>query len=374
MPSDSPLVIARVQGTPVSVPVTVPTRISTRALAVRDYLIVRLETPDGQEGVGYTYLGTSGGRLARMLFDELIGPRLEGRDVNHDDGWWDELYREYLLIGRRGLVVRVLSAVDIAIWDLRSRAADAPLVAFLGGPERTTVPAYASGGYYRPGDPLDNIHAEMERYAAMGFTDFKIKVGGAALDEDVARVRAARATIGDQARLALDANNAWRTLEEASRFIERVEEYRPWWVEEPLSPDDIPGHRELAESSPVAIATGEIHATRWEFRDLLRPPACQIVQPDAGVLGGVTEWLRVAEMARAEGIPIAPHWNANVHVHLVAAVDGLCVEYFPLEEGIFNFEALVVDRLEVRDGALVLPRSHGHGIQFDPEAVARYAV
>jgi L-alanine-DL-glutamate epimerase-like enolase superfamily enzyme len=374
MPSASRLVIATVQGTPVSVPVTVPTRISTRALAARDYLIVRLGTPDGREGVGYTYLGTSGGRLAGMLLAELIGPRLEGCDVTRDDGWWEDLYREFLLIGRRGLVVRVLSAVDIAIWDLRSRAAEAPLARLLGAADRASVPAYASGGYYRPGDPLDNIRSEMERYAALGFTDFKIKVGGLTLDEDVARVREARATIGAQARLALDANNAWRTVEDASRFIERVEEYRPWWVEEPLSPDDIPGHRALAESSPIPIATGEIHATRWEFRDLLEPPACQIVQPDAGVLGGVTEWLRVAEMARAKGIPIAPHWNANVHVHLVAAVDGLCVEYFPLEEGIFNFEALVVDRLEVRDGALVLPRAPGHGIRFDPEAVARYAV
>jgi len=368
------MTITDAHGTAVSVPVTVPTRMSTRLLAVRDYLVVRLTTADGAEGVGYTYLGTTAAKLARSLLHELVAPRLVGRDVAEGDEWWDELYREFLLIGRRGLVLRVLSAIDIAVWDLRAQVAGQPLAEFLGGGGAELVPAYASGGYYHPGDPIENLRAEWDRYAALGFRDFKIKVGGAPLEDDIARVRAARDLVGDGGRLALDANNAWRTVEEASRFIERVAELDPWWLEEPLSPDDIPGHRILAETSPVPIATGEIHATRWEFRDIIGSRACAVVQPDVCVVGGIGEWLAVADMARASDIQVAPHWNANVHVHLVAAVGALCVEYFAPEEGIFNFESLVTERLQVRDGALVLPRTPGVGLVFDSPALERYSV
>lgn len=362
-----------VRGTAVSVPVTVPTRMSTRALTVRDYLVVSVRA-DEVEGVGYTYLGTSGAKLAQSLLHDLIAPRLLGRELTETGEWWDELYREFLLIGRRGLVLRVLSAIDIAVWDLRSRGAGVTLVQFLGGTSSDTVPAYASGGYYRPGDPIENVRTELDRYQGLGFRDFKIKVGGAALEEDVARVRAARNVIGDGARLALDANNAWHTVDDAERFIERVTEFDPWWLEEPLPPDDIPGHRILTEMGPIPIATGEIHATRWEFRDIISSRACSVVQPDVGVVGGIGEWLAVAGMAKEAGIPVAPHWNANVHAHLVAAVGALCVEYFAPEEGIFNFEALVTERVQVRDGALVLPSAPGVGLDFDPEALSRYAV
>ena len=365
--------ISSLDGTAVSVPITVPTRMSTRDLKARDYLVVSISADDAQ-GVGYTYLGTTGAKLAHSLLHDLIAPRLVGRDLTDTGEWWEELYREFLLIGRRGLVLRVLSAIDIAVWDLRSRAAGVPLVEFLGGASSYSVPAYASGGYYRPGDPIENVRAELGRYQELGFRDFKIKVGGAALDEDVARVRAARDAIGDGARLALDTNNAWPTVGDAERFIERVTEFDPWWLEEPLSPDDLPGHRILTERSPIPIATGEIHATHWELGDIISSRACSIVQPDVGVVGGIGEWLAVAGTAKEFGIPVAPHWNANVHVHLVAAVDALCVEYFALEEGIFNFETLITERLQVRDGALLLPGSPGVGLDFDPEALSRYAV
>lgn len=126
--------------------------------------------------------------------------------------------------------------------------------------------------------------------------------------------------------------------------------------------------------APEVIATGEIHATRSEFRDIIGSRACAVVQPDVCVVGGIGEWLAVAAMARASDIQVAPHWNANVHVHLVAAVDALCVEYFAPEEGIFNFESLVTERLQVRDGALVLPRTPGVGLAFDPQALERYSV
>jgi L-alanine-DL-glutamate epimerase-like enolase superfamily enzyme len=137
--------------------------------------------------------------------------------------------------------------------------------------------------------------------------------------------------IGDQSRLALDANNAWRYPHEALHFIRAVEDFDPWWIEEPLGPDDIQGHTEIRERTSVPIATGEIHSTRWDFRDLIERRAADILQPDAGVIGGVSEWMKVAHAAATFALPVAPHWNADVHVHLAGASDNcLTVEYFRL--------------------------------------------
>src|SRR5262249_42010565 len=210
-----------------------------------------------------------------------------------------------------------ISAVDIALWDLLGKTTGLPLYRLLGG-SRDTVPAYASGGYYRDEDPIQAITAEMERYVGLGFRDVKMKVGGAALEVDVARVRAARDVIGPLGRLALDANNAYRTLPEALRAARAFQPYDPWWFEEPLSPDNAAGHAELARQIETPVATGEIHQTRWDFRDLIERKSAAILQPDAGVLGGVSEWLKVAHAAATFDLPVAPHWHADLHIHLAA--------------------------------------------------------
>jgi len=244
----------------------------------------------------------------------------------------------------------------------------------LGG-GRDRVPAYASGGYYRPGDPVENVVSELERYKALGFDRFKIKVGGLALEGDVARVAAARATIGPAGALALDANNAWRSSDEALRAIEAFAEHDIWWIEEPLLPDDVRGHARIAERNPITVATGEIEATRWAFGDLLRSEACEILQPDACVAGGISEWMKIAHAAASFGRTVAPHWHANVHAQLAAAVSNCpAVEFFALEEDIYNFEQIVGNRLQVEDGDIMLDDTPGIGVLFDEEAIARLRV
>ena len=185
----------------------------------------------------------------------------------------------------------------------------------------------------------------------------------------------ARETIGPRARLGLDANNAWTSPSEAIRFARAVERYEPWWLEEPLRPDDVAGHAEIARVLDLPVATGEIHATRWDFRDLIAQRAADILQPDAGVLGGISEWLKVAHTAASFDLPVAPHWHADVHVHLAAAVANcLTVEYFLLEEDIYNFERLLAERLRPKDGMIPLPQRAGVGLVLDDAAVARYRV
>lgn len=366
--------IRSVTAIPVAVPLKVPTRIATREVLAREFVLVEVTTNEGIVGVGYTYTGTTGGRLCATLINENFAPRLIGGSALAPERHWAALFQEHLLIGRRGFLLRALSALDIALWDIVGKVADQPLYRLLGG-FRDEVPAYASGGYYRAGDPLAAIEQEFTNYLKLGFKDFKIKVGGAPLDVDVERTRVAREMIGPRGRLGLDANNAWRTPSEALKFARAVEKYDPWWLEEPLLPDDIEGHAQIAAALDWPVATGEIHSSRWDFRALIEKRAADILQPDAGVLGGVGEWMRVAAAAATFDIPVAPHWHADIHVHLVAAVpNALTVEYFSVDEDIYNFERLLTERLKPKDGMIPLPPVAGVGLQLDRTAVEQFRI
>jgi L-alanine-DL-glutamate epimerase-like enolase superfamily enzyme len=312
--------------------------------------------------------------LVRDSVLQTLRPLLLNQSAHLIEQHWHAMYQDTLLIGRRGALLRAISAVDIALWDLLSQTAGLPLYRLLGA-YRDSVPAYASGGYYRNEDPITAIAEEMQRYVSLGFSDVKMKVGGAPLDVDVQRVRAAREVIGPHRRLALDANNGYRSVPDAIKAARAFQPFDPWWFEEPLSPDNVAGHAELASQIDMPVATGEIHQTRWDFRELLERRAAAILQPDAGVLGGISEWLKVAHAAATFDIPVAPHWHADLHVHLAAAAANcMTVEYFVLEEDIYNFERLLSERLQPRDGRIALPQRAGLGLMLDREAIAHYTI
>ncbi|WP_051580678.1 mandelate racemase/muconate lactonizing enzyme family protein [Pseudonocardia acaciae] len=375
------MTITDIRARAVDIPVTVPTRMSNRDLNSRHYVLVEVRDESGRTGLGYTYAGTAGAFLTKAAVDDLLAPVYLGEDADDAVGSWRRAYQETLLAGRRGAVIRALSAVDIALWDLKAKRAGQPLATLLGG---TTAPqpAYASGGYYRPsdGEPEQAVAAEIAFNRSQGFTDHKIKVGGLTVAEDAARVAAAVEAIGGHGRLALDANNAYRSVAEARSAIEAFERAAAtplWWFEEPLSPDAIAGHAELAARIRTPVATGEIHQTRWEFRGLIEAGSAAILQADAGVVGGVTEWMRVAHTADSFGLPMAPHWHHNLHVHLAAATDNtVTVEYFAPEKGIYNFETLLTEdtRLRYRDGHVLVPDRPGLGIELDEDAVAKFEI
>jgi L-alanine-DL-glutamate epimerase-like enolase superfamily enzyme len=366
--------IESIEAEAVRVPLAAPAAFSTRELEGREYVIVRVVDEDGGAGVGYTYAGDSGGTWLRDGIAELLAPRLRGRSVYAIEETWESIFRDLLLLGRRGALVRMQSAVDIALWDLLARRAGLPLRHLLGGSD-DTVAAYASGGYYRPGDPCENVASELERYLALGFHDFKLKFGRLPLKEDLERVATARRVLGRDARLALDVNNGWSTLDQAFRAVESLRQFDIWWLEEPFLPDDLSNHRMLSARSPIPIATGEIEATRWAFAQLVDRRAAHILQPDACVAGGIGEWRRIAALAAAHDIPVAPHWHANLHAQLAAATPNcITVEYFALGEGIYNFEQLVANPLLVEDGRITLDQTPGIGVELDWDAVRRHAV
>ena len=261
--------IVSVEARTITIPLENPTSFSTRQVFARDYVVVRVRTADGHEGQGFCYGGSRGGVLVASAVQILLAPILAGKSALNVEGLWREMYQETLLHGRAGSVMRAISIVDVALWDRNARAAGLPLAQYLGGTGQATVPAYASGGYYLDGKTPDKLGQEMASYVKMGFKAVKMKVGRGDLKSEEARIRAAREAIGDEIVLTLDANNAWNDLSTAVEYMKRYEPSNPYWIEEPFGPDDIENHAELAQRTPVMVATGEIEAGRWRHKELI---------------------------------------------------------------------------------------------------------
>lgn len=366
--------ISSVDTRTVSVPLDTPTSFSSREVSKRDYVLVRVTGNDGVHGIGFCYGGSNAGNIVAQAVRELLAPLLIGEDAHRVEGHWHNMYQEALLHGRAGAVMRALSAIDIALWDRNARAADLPLFKFLGAVHDTSVAAYASGGYYLPNKPPSALADEVRGYVQAGFNAVKIKVGRLSLNEEEQRIAAARDAIGPDIHLMLDANNAWDDLTSAQRFMRMYERYDPYWIEEPFSPDDIDNHAALAQATPVPVATGEIEAGRWRFKELLEKRAAAILQTDAAVCGGITEFRRIASTAASFGITMCPHWFHDLHVHLVASTpNATFVEFFP-DDKVLNFRKLVDTQLVTSGDHLLLPKGTGLGFDFDAAAVDQYAI
>lgn len=353
--------IVSIRARTVHIPLRQAAAFARRKVSARDYSLVQVRTDDGVEGIGHCYAGHSGGRLVTTAVRELLAPMLIGSDPTSTELLWKEMYQEVLLHGRTGSVMRALSIIDTALWDRNARAAKLPLYRYLGAASEDSVPAYGSGGYYLEGKTPEMLADEMASYVALGFAAVKMKIGRGEPQLDEARVAAARRAIGPDILLMLDANNAWSDVPTAMRHVERLAPYDPYWIEEPFSPDQIENHAKLARVIRIPIATGEIEAGRWRFKELLDREAASILQPDALVCGGVTEFRRIATLADCYGVTVCPHWFQDLHAHLVAACpNGQFVECFP-DYKVFNFGEIIDRPLELHLGRLKLTSEPGLG-------------
>ncbi|MBI2941291.1 MAG: mandelate racemase/muconate lactonizing enzyme family protein [Chloroflexi bacterium] len=329
--------------------------------------LVKVHTDEGVTGIG---IG-GGDRVSAAIVDRLKG-ELIGEDPINVERLWHRMWVPKL-IGRRGLSTRVISAIDIALWDLRGKVMNQPLSRLLGG-YRDRVPTYIAGGYYEDGKGLRELAEEMEQNLRLGARAVKMKIGGASIREDVERVRVVRETVGPDVKLMVDANCAYRFYE-AIQIARRIEEYDIFWFEEPVAPDDYEGHAQLARATTIPIATGENEYTRYGFRDLIERRCAAILNADAHILGGITEFMKVVALAQAHDLDVAPHGSQEVHVHLVAAIaNGLIVEFYrdsvdPMWGRIYT-ETLQLDK----DGYLLAPNRPGLGFAPNDEALAPYRV
>ena len=329
--------------------------------------LVKIETDEGITGIG---LGADGAIIRTTI--EQLTPLLIGQDPLDVERIWHSLWVPKL-IGRRGMTTRAISAIDIGLWDLRAKVAGMPLYKLLGG-YRDRVPTYIAGGYYEEGKGLPELAQEMAENVAMGATAIKMKVGALSLREDTERVKVVRDAIGPDIKLMVDANCAYK-LREAIQMAKRLEEYDPFWFEEPIAADDYEGHHRLVEATTIPIATGENEYTRYGFRDLILRGQVPILNADAIICGGVTEFMKIAALAQAFDVEIAPHGPQEIHVHLVAALSkGLILEFYrdtvdPMWGKVYHETLRLND-----DGTVSPPNVPGIGIDPNYEALAPYRV
>ena len=354
---------------------------ATRPMPSRDVLLAEVFTDEGATGLGYiTGSGAAGGSeifVIQSIVDKALVGMAKGEDPFCVEKLWDKMFRLTRRYGRKGAAVRAISVVDIALWDLIGKVTNQPLYKLLGG-FREEVPVYGSGGLYMGGQGIDGLVKEAETYISFGVNDYKMKVGNPDVAEDTRRVAAVRDALGPNGKLMLDANQAW-DAGTALQIARKWEKYDITWLEEPVAADDIPGYIKLSRSCPIPVAGGEEEYTRWGFTELISKGALDVCQADAGRCGGVTEWMKIAAIASAWNIPMAPHAIPELHIHLAAAVaNGLVVEWFYPGHQIQKFVAELFDEpveaKETKNGMMKVPQKPGLGIVINKKVYEKYKV
>jgi len=287
---------------------------------VRTSCLVEIITDEGLIGWGECF---GPAEANRALIESVYAPLLIGRDPREHVALWEAMYNRNREWGRKGVSITAISGLEIALLDLTGKAAELPVYRLFGGKAPESISAYASSFYYA-GPWNDDFEAEAEHLLGLGFSAFKMKVGGLTVDEDIQRVRRVRAAIGPGARLAIDANRAL-TAAEAVRLGRGVQDCDIWFFEEPVLPEDLSAYQEVRAKLDIPLAGGESEFTRWGFRDILERRSVDFLQPDATACGGIRETLLIAGMASAHGIPTYPHvWGSSITVaaalHIVAAL------------------------------------------------------
>jgi L-alanine-DL-glutamate epimerase-like enolase superfamily enzyme len=358
--------ITRVELLQANLPPPVPRSDAIQSFVTQETPFVRLQCDDGSAGSGYSYtIGTGGSSVFALLRDHLA-PRLLGRDADEIEAIWrDGLFATHATsVG--AITSLALAAIDTALWDRRCRAARLPLWKAAGG-ARERIPVYTTEGGWLHLSPEALVRETLAAQAA-GFKGAKVKVGKPHLSEDIARLGAVRQAVGDAFEIMVDANQCF-TLGEALRRAPAYADLGIAWFEEPLPADDLAGHVRLAAASRVPIAVGESLYSPGQFADYVRAGAAHIIQVDVARVGGITPWLKVAHMAEACNLAVAPHFLMELQVSLVGATPaGRWVEYIP------QLDAVASSRLVIEEGHALVPQSPGLGIDWRWDEIERRAV
>ncbi|WP_425862867.1 L-talarate/galactarate dehydratase [Arthrobacter sp. TWP1-1] len=325
------------------------------------FLFTEIRTADGFEGIGFSYSKRAGGPGQFAHAKEIAGELL-GEDANDIARLWTKLAWAGASVGRSGLATQAIASMDIALWDLKAKRASLPLAKLLGA-HRDSVRCYnTSGGFLHT--PLEQVLDNADATVTNGIGGIKIKVGHPDSAVDLARVAAVHERLGGSVPLMVDANQQWDRAT-AQRMGRILEEYNLAWIEEPLDAYDAEGHAALAASLDTPIATGEMLASVAEHWELIRHKAADIIQPDAPRIGGITQFLKLAALADHNGLDLAPHFAMEIHLHLAAAYPREpWVEHFDWLEPLFN------ERLETKDGRMLIPDRPGLGVTLTDQARA----
>ena len=321
-------------------------------------------------------------RIVRLMRDHLV-PLLVGEDVHAVELLWERMFNSnidlgnralhVLDLGNRGVLMQAIAAIDNALWDALGKLHNTPVYKLLGG-YRHRVPVIAIGGYYYQNDPQHRaLQEEILGYQAGELYGVKMKVGRVSIEEDVARVRAVRAAVGDDFMIACDANMAWLPAQ-AIEFCRAVAPLNIRWIEEPVRwHDQLGGLRAVREASPIPVVAGQGEITRFGCRDLVIHGGVQILNMDVTIAGGVTEWRRVAALAAHFDVQMAHHEESQVALHLLASIPhGLYVEIFADQQRDPLWHEIQRTRPLIRGGYMHLNDQPGLGLDLDPAVIARY--
>lgn len=319
---------------------------------------------DGLTGHGYAYTIGRGGRAVQALIEHDLAPLLHGQEAAAVETLWERMWSRLLYVGRGGLASFAIAALDIALWDLRGLREGRPLYALLGGQARA-IPAYGSGVDLPK--PLEALLRQVDGFIERGFPGVKIKLGRPEAGEDEARVAAVRRRIGEAVDLMVDANMAW-TVAEALARGQRLREYRPFWFEEPLIPEDVEGHARLARELSLPIAVGESLHSPHEFARYIAAGAVGVVQIDPVTNGGITASIKALALADAAGLPTSSHYTDELSAHL------LCASRNPiyLEKHAFALDPYLATPQVVEGGRVRPTETPGTGLRFNEARLAPY--
>ncbi|GAA1823292.1 L-talarate/galactarate dehydratase [Nesterenkonia flava] len=325
------------------------------------FLFAEIATEQCHEGLGFSYSKRAGGP-AQYAHAAEVAENLLGEDPNDIGRLITKLQWAGASVGRSGLATQALAAIDVALYDMKAKRAGLPLAKLLGA-HRDSVRTYnTSGGFLNAS--LEEVKERASQSLEEGIGGIKIKVGLPDNAEDIRRVRGVREHIGSEAPLMVDANQQW-DRSTALRMGRRLEEFDLVWIEEPLDAYDVEGHARLTSTLDTPIATGEMLASVAEHERLIEGKACDIIQPDAPRVGGITQFLRLMNFADQKGLDLAPHFAMEIHLHLAACYPREpWVEHFDWLDPLFN------ERLETEGGRMLIPNRPGLGVTLSEQARA----
>lgn len=352
-------------------------------------LVVLVHTDDGIIGIGEAHGGSmhyidntgvahiSG---AGSTVTDILKPLLIGENPLDNERLWSKMFgltyqKGWSQIGAtRQQILAAMAAVDIALWDIKGKAANMPVWRLLGG-YRNTVPCYVTGGYYQDGKTIDDLTAECKSYVETGYNAIKLKIGGVSVEEDVDRVTAVREAVGPDIDIMVDVNEGYdvRTAIRAARLLEPLDIR---WLEEPVHwYDRIEGLRQVADATTIPIASGEQALTRWDARDLLTRGGIKIMQFDCTRSAGITEVLKIAGMCAAQNVNLALHHDPQVHGHVMAALpNGEILETFPSAARDPIWAELFSVRPEIVNSQMTLLDRPGWGLELNEDTLEKRGV
>jgi len=343
--------------------------------------VVKVTASNGQFGWGEGY-GPAGVLEAGI---KLLAPFVVGQNPLENEVIWNHMYRKTLDFARRGILVASMSAIDIAIWDLKGKILGLPVSTLLGGAQRTKIKPYATGLYFSDhNNPSKDFDEEAKRYVSQGFKAIKMKVG-LGIKADYENVKRMREVIGEDIELMVDSNHAY-TFREAVLLANKIEPFNISWFEEPISPEFYKQYSELRNKTTIPISGGECEYLRFGFHQLLRNNSVDIIQPDICASGGLTEAKRIATLASTYGVDVIPHtWGTSIGIHValhfisnLESIPGrmmkpdFLIEYDQTENGLR--EKLTYPAIEMKDGMIEVPTRPGLGIDVYEDVLRAYSI